>query len=249
MKIVILRIIAVMGLAVFGMAFWFVGSRPAWLEEYATRYVETEVRERIESQIGGIELPPLEGALSQTAPALFERARQELVRKRAEAVERLQAVFARAMAQIRDLDCECRERAWLLSGAQKLELSLTDLATQKLDSLIQTTYMDTVRDLKRDLRIFCASNFGAFALLLVATFTRRENVDLLFVPGLLLAAASLICTWCYVFTQDWLLTIFFRDYVGYAYLAGLAAVYAVLCDVVLNRGRISARLLRAGVGF
>jgi hypothetical protein len=57
--------------------------------------------------------------------------------------------------------------------------------------------------------------------------------------------ATLICAYFYVFEQNWLLTIIYGDYLGFAYLAYLGVVFLFLCDIVLNRGRVTTQFANA----
>jgi hypothetical protein len=77
---------------------------------------------------------------------------------------------------------------------------------------------------------------------------RPEAVRLLFVPGVLLAVATLVCAYLYVFEQDWLLTLIHGDYLGFAYTAWLGVVFLLLCDIALNRGRITVQILNVAAG-
>lgn len=52
-----------------------------------------------------------------------------------------------------------------------------------------------------------------------------------------------ICSYFYVFEQNWLLTVIFNDYLGFTYLAYLAVVFGLLCDIILNRARITTRIV------
>ena len=54
--------------------------------------------------------------------------------------------------------------------------------------------------------------------------------------GLVLAAG--VTAFLYLFNQNWLHTVVFNTYVGWAYLAWLGVAGALLGDVVLNRGRV-----------
>jgi hypothetical protein len=46
-----------------------------------------------------------------------------------------------------------------------------------------------------------------------------------------------------VFEQYWLLTIIDGSYLGLAYAAYLVVVFLFLCDIALNRGRVTTRLV------
>ena len=60
---------------------------------------------------------------------------------------------------------------------------------------------------------------------------------------LLLAIATVFCTYLYVFEQNWLMTIVEGSYLGWAYAGWLGVAYLFLCDIALNRGRVTTRLV------
>ena len=51
---------------------------------------------------------------------------------------------------------------------------------------------------------------------------------------------TLTCAYFYVFEQDWLLTLIYRDFTGFAYLGYLAVVFAFLCDIVMNGAAVTS---------
>jgi hypothetical protein len=84
-----------------------------------------------------------------------------------------------------------------------------------------------------------------FLLLLVVSYLKPRAIAQLFVPGALLVVATLICSYCYVFEQNWLLTIIYSDYLGFMYLGYLGIVFLFLCDIVLNRARVTTEIVNA----
>ncbi len=105
--------------------------------------------------------------------------------------------------------------------------------------------MDVATKLKRDIRIFTASNAAVFILLLLVSFLKPQAITHQFLPGVLLAVSTLICSYFHIFEQNWLLTIIHSSYLGFAYLAWLGIVFLFLCDIVFNRGRITTEILNA----
>ena len=67
----------------------------------------------------------------------------------------------------------------------------------------------------------------------------------MFLPSALLLTSTLICSFFYVFEQNWLLTIIYDDYLGFAYLGYLGVVFLFLCDIVLNYARITSAIINA----
>ena len=134
---------------------------------------------------------------------------------------------------------------WLEEGAV-LSIGSLQLENSRLVGVIQAGYFGVVADLKRDIRVFTASNSVAFLLLVLVSFLRPGAVRELFVPGVLLAVSTLLCAYLYVFEQNWLLTLINGSYLGWAYAAWLGVVFLLLCDVWMNRARVT-HAHRAGV--
>ena len=105
--------------------------------------------------------------------------------------------------------------------------------------------MEVAEKLTREFRIFTGSNALVFAVLALAAYTKRGAGVLLIPPALLLVIAAGIDGYLYIFSQNWLHTIVFSDYTGFAYVAYMGVVFAFLCDVAFNRGRMTVNLLKA----
>ena len=103
--------------------------------------------------------------------------------------------------------------------------------------------METAAHLTREFRIFTATNALVFGLLILAVLLKRQAGLLLLPSAIVLLVAASITAYLYLFNQNWLHTLVFSDYVGFAYVGYLAVVFAFLCDIIFNRGRITARLL------
>ena len=159
--------------------------------------------------------------------------------------ERAPERVAAAIAEMRQLDCECRKK--IEENVRRvLERGIAGAqgAMHGLDTLIRQQYQHTAAKITREVRIFTGVNaLVCLALVGAALLRPRAGAHLLPI-ALVLFAAGLITAYLYLFGQDWLTTIVFGSYVGWAYVAYLAVVFAFLSDVVFNRGRVSVRLLR-----
>jgi hypothetical protein len=185
----------------------------------------------------------------RAASALYAKNEEAIERYREDLREKVHERMADAIAQARDLDCECREKwaQWLKDGTNA-QIRLLQKANQGITDFIQSNYARVVADLKRDIRIFTASNALVFLLILALALGKPQACLQLFVPGILAATAALACSYFYIFEQNWLLTILFNDYLGFTYLVYLAVVFALLCDITLNRARITTEIVNAGSG-
>ena len=236
----ILRIAGVAGLAAFAFFFILTFSVPRWVETFARDYITERVTERVDATLGS-SLAAANETLPDAARRLLERNTSHMAKLQ----EHSRELMAAALAEIRDPDCACRLRALLHSGGESS--AALEPVNQQLRFLIHGTYMRVVADLKREIRIFTAINAGAFLLLLIVSFAKPRAARHLFVPGLLLVASTLLCTFLYVFEQNWLLTIVEGSYVGYAYAGWLGSAYLFLCDIALNRGRVTTTLANGAI--
>jgi hypothetical protein len=238
----VLRLAGVLGAALFGFFFVLTFSTPQWVERFAVDFIETRVSEKVNLGIEKM-LPESESVATRVAENLFRQNEAALEQMKQQFRDGVRATWTAALAEVRDLDCECREKllSLLESGTERHRQSI-ETVSQRLTHYIQATYMDVATDLKRDIRIFTATNAGVFLLLVLVSFLKPAALRHLFVPGLLLCAATLICAYGYVFAQNWLLTVINGSYLGFAYALYLGVAFLFLCDILLNQGRVTTRL-------
>ncbi len=239
-----LRSIGVVGAAIFLTFFAFTYSVPGWVETFAAEYIGSKAQERIDSTIESVRPPESEGALARLAQSMYEKNEAQIEQLKANLKNKVHEQWAAALAAVRDLDCECREKweDWFESGFST-NIALLQAANEQVSTFIHSTYMDVATEVKRDIRIFAGSNAAVFILLLLVSFMKPQAVTHLFLPGALLAVSTLICSYFYIFEQNWLLTIIHSSYLGFAYLAWLGVAFLFLCDIVFNRARITTEII------
>jgi hypothetical protein len=245
----ILRILGAGGALLFAFFFMLTFWRPAWVETFAADFIKNEVASELHTRIDALAFEGASDALSRAAAAIYQKNQQQIDNYKADIEARIDQQIAACIAQLLKLDDTARARLArsLEQGRFDSVISLTAV-NEKLIDVIQGNYLRVVGELKRDLRIFTATNGFCFLLLLLATFLRPESTKLLFAPALVLALAVLFCSYAYVFDQNWLLTIIYSDYLGFAYFGYLALAFLFLCDILLNQGRATARLAEATMG-
>jgi hypothetical protein len=205
---------------------------------FAKQTITDRVMESIDEKLGS-SLTTAGDALPDVARELLERNTVTAAKLRARAGDLLESM----LAEIRDPDCACRLRRLL--EADVAAPTALEPVNRQLRFLVHGTYLRVVADLKREIRVFTATNAAAFLLLLVVSFAKPGADRHLFVPGMLLAVATLVCSFLYVFEQDWLLTIVEGSYLGFAYAAWLGVAFGFLCDIALNHGRVTTNLVNA----
>ena len=154
--------------------------------------------------------------------------------------------LAAVIAEMRDLDCECRKKdAQIYKEGFEFRLALLQVANEKLQNFMKAKYMEVATELKRDVMIFTGSNTFVFLFLLLISFLKPSAIAHLFLPGVLLVSATLVCSYFYIFEQNWLFTIIFNDYLGFAYLGYVGVVFLFLCDILFNRARVTTEIINA----
>lgn len=242
----ILGITGATGTAIFAFFFALTFHTPEWVEDFSAGFIEREVAERVDTAIDSVQPPPGDSALSRAASALYAKNEEKIERYRESLREKVHERMADAIAQARDLDCESRDKwaQWFKDGTS-MQIRLLQKANQGITDFIQSNYARVVADLKRDIRIFTASNALVFLLILALAIGKPQACLQLFVPGILAATSAVVCSYFYIFQQNWLLTILFNDYLGFGYLAYLAVVFALLSDIILNRARATTKIVNA----
>jgi hypothetical protein len=241
-----LRTVGIAGVSLYATFLAFTYSVPEWVERFAGRFIQAEVEARIDRTIDGLELPRGEGLLSQAATALFEENSTRIKQYRTALKNNVHDLLGAALAEVADADCACREKySRILRDGLEFNVVALQAANDQIVEFVQMTYMDVLAELKRDIRIFTGSNAVVFLVLLLVSFLKPGAAQHLFLPGILLAIAAVICSYFYVFEQNWLLTIIYSDYIGFAYLAYLGVVLLFLCDIAFNRGRVTTEIINA----
>jgi len=243
-RLSLLRVTGAVGVVVFGFFFALTFSTPEWVEKFAVEFIETRVNEKVNSGIDAYLPEPGEGIAARVAESLYRQNETALENLKQEFKQGVRETWASALAEVRDLSCECRQK-WLdaLEAGTLRHFRSMEALNKQLTDFIQSSYMEIAVDLKRDIRIFTATNAGMFLLLVLVSFLKPTAVRHLFTPALLLGVATLLCAYLYVFEQNWLLTIIYGSYLGLGYAVYLGIVFALLCDIALNRGRVTTRLV------
>ncbi len=233
--------IALAGSLFFGALLAVSVAKPAWVERTARTMIRAQIEKTTGEKIAALDARFLDGK----ARILLQEREHEILAVRKALTDGLPARIAAIAAEMGIPECECRRR-----HAERMELKLGTLQQMQaqLTDLIRTQYLETAGKLLRELRIFSGANALAFALLGVAALRRPEARLQLLPAAATLLAATTAASLVYLFGQNWLHTIVFSSYVGWALLGYIALAYAWLCDLLFNRARVSAHLFSGGIG-
>jgi hypothetical protein len=237
-----LLIFSLFGFSVFAAILATSFFSPLTIERVAREIVRIEVERRVANKIDALSSSRVV-VLAQKALGKTDAELEDAKRLLAEDVPRK---VAAVVANMSNADCECRKRlAQLAVNAQKDRIADLTQVRERLASLIESAYASVSAQLLRELRIFAGSNALAFAALGAVTYARRGAALQLVLPAFVLLGALTATSVIYLFNQDWLHTIVYSDYVGFAYLGYLALASALLADVVFNRARVTTKAVNA----
>jgi len=245
-KKLILRVFGMAGVLLFGSFLYFTYSLPQAVEDFASDFLREKLEEKTEAKIDSLQLNRPGGVLGRAAGRMLEDQRTAIERIRAELKAGMHEKIAQVIAEMSDLSCECRRKiAARIRSGYEFQLTGLEQAGKKLQEFMQVRYMEVSTELKRDIRIFLSVNLGVFVFLLLVSWLRPAAISHLFLPGTLLFVSTAICSWFYVFEQNWLLTIIYGDYTGLGFLVYVGIVFLFLCDIAFNRGRVTREVINA----
>lgn len=241
------RLILIVGLvcaALFGGLFALSYANPLAIERGARDIVRLEIERRVGQKIDALTNSRI-GAFAERALAKTDVNVDEARRALRDEVP---AKIAGIVTNMLDPDCACRKRIadYLRASANEHLASLLQVRT-RLASLLESTYAHVSASLMREFRIFTGTNAVAFALLALTAVARRRATLQAALPAIAIVGAVVIVGSLYLFKQNWLHTIVFNDFVGFAYAAWLAIVALLFADILMNRARVTTRIVNAAL--
>lgn len=239
MKKYLLRGFGALGILFFVPLFFLTFSDSQIVEKSAKQFIEWKLQNEIDAKIDSIKLPQ-----SKIVEKFFGAKGETLAYLKQKLKEDAPTIMATQLAKMTDPNCECRTQ-WKerLSAFVEVEMASLEKAKEKLADFVNGKYMETVEKLTRDMRIFLGLNGLCFIFLVLISFLKPQATEHLFLPSLLLLLSSAVCSYGYLFQQNWFYTILYNDYMGFGYLAYFMIVFALLCDIVFNKAKMISSLL------
>ena len=229
--------IAAVGGIVFASLFVASYVDPLFVERTAKEVIRLEVQGRVQERIDAIDAKWLAGR----AARLIEIEQAKIAELKQQMSQGLPRRMSVVLEQMRIKSCTCRRIADAIESGYRPGLESRVGQAQhvigQLDRLIQAKYMETASQLTREFRIFTGTNALVFGLLGLAVWLKkRAGLHLVPATAVLLCATAL-SAYFYLFSQDWLRTIVFGQYVGLAYLGYVGGVLLLFADIIFNRAR------------
>lgn len=231
-----------LGCLLFSTVFVLSYAQPSFVENVGKNIIRQQVEKKVNQKIEALDTH----FLSQAAAKIIKTKESEIATIQRQIKAGLPDKIAAVIANMRELDCECRKKAAasVRNGFFARLTSATHIQAQ-LTHLIETKYIEVSTALLREFRIFTGSNAFVFACLaLVVVFKKHATLHLLPV-AIVLVTSSGITAYFYIFKQNWLHSLIFNDYVGMAYLGYLMFVFLLLCDLIFNRARVTVNVLQS----
>lgn len=240
MKKYILGSFGFVGIAIFLPLFLLTFSNPNSIEKVGKSFIEWKLTSAVDKKVDSLHIPTsskLGSFLNKVAGDKLNGLKQSLK-------DDLPALLAAEIAKVSNLSCECRKN-WerRIANSINIEISSMQKVKERVADFSQAKYMEIASKLTKDVRVFLGVNSVVFILFILASLLRPKAVVHLFLPGALLLVSTVFCSYFYIFEQDWLLTILYDNYTGFAYLGYLAFVFGILCDIAFNKGRVTTEVV------
>ncbi len=244
MKKQILNIFLFIGSILFGSLFAYTLLSPQTIEKQATGFIKQELEKKVHTKLNHFQQEHKENKLLKFSQKILEKNREKIAKIKQNLQNNLHQTIAKTIAMMQNFDCKCRQKyAARIKQGYIEKISFLKKSNERLKEFIKTKYMTIVKDLLHDIRIFAGSNFLIFVSLLVLLYKKpNAKIHVTFIATLL-AISTLICSYFYLFEQDWFYTIIYHDYVGYFYLGYIAILFFFLLDIFLNKAKITTEII------
>jgi hypothetical protein len=237
-----LKSIGFFGLILFGLLFGLTYGLPGTVEESAKEFMQKQIAIEVEEKY----LQAKESSVAQKALSIANKLGFEKEQIVSGLENDLPNKIASVIANMCGLDCEKKKVvATSITKSYVKQIANIDIAQYNLGEVIKGKYIEIVENLRFDLRIFLGTNAVMFLVLVIVAFLKPQAVTQLFLPGMLLLAATIIASSIYIFGQDWFYTILYNDYMGFGYVAYLSIIFGFLMDVTFNKAQVTSEILNA----
>ena len=173
---ILVATISLLGVLVFGSAWIASWVSPTFVESMGREIVRIEVQRQVDEKLDSLDDSRI-GQLAVRASGRNTAQIEDIKRQFAQGIpQKIDALIAKML----DPNCTCQELQHFATGVYKDHWSFLARMNQRLESLVQTKYMETTAKLTREFRIFTGANALVFALLgLTVPLRKRANYQLI----------------------------------------------------------------------
>jgi hypothetical protein len=236
---VVIKVIAIVGSALFGALAVVVATAPGAVERAARGYVSYRLQAEVAAVRAGS--PAIAALIPDPDLAAMYAVHLRALQQQASAVA--EALLDKWLASLCRDACEdeAKTRALLHAAFSALPEN-TKAALGNLQSIGQGRFVSIVDKLRHELTLISVTNLAIFLfLLLVASIAREQRLVIL--PAAMLAASTLVTLAFYVFGTNWWWAVLTDGYWGFGYLVLDAIVFALFVDIIVFRGIITNAIL------
>lgn len=235
-----LKLIGIFGILLFGVLFSVTFVSPEKVEDSAKGFVKSQIEKEIREKQQSIS----DSSVAESALNIVGKLGLEKDKIQADLDNKLPEKIASIVAAMCGYDCEKKKALTQSIATSYMErIKSIQIAESTLNDVVKGKYLEIVSNLKLDLRIFLSSNLAMFLILVAISFLKPRAVQHLFLPGLLLVAATIVASGIYIFGQDWFYTILYNDYMGFGYLLYIVIIFGFLLDITFNKARVTCEII------
>ena len=241
-------VLTAVGAAAFVAFFLYITVAPKDFDHRTRSFAITKVKAKVDDQFSKAAQSKAANKATEFAGIISERLEREIQILRDSLDAGVAEFIADILAAACKLDCERRdEAAKAVTAFYGSTIARHGLALDRMRNLIEGEYDAIMEELRDDLKIFSGSSFVALLFAFLLSIFRRHAAAHLLPFSIALSAATLIAVIWYVFGQDWVMTMIYSTYWGWAYPVVLSVIAVFLVDIAVNRARITTTVLN-GIG-
>ncbi len=241
-------VLTALGTAAFIAFFLYVVVAPKDFDQRTRSFAITKVKAKVDEQFSKAAQSKTANKATEVA-GIFSESLEGKIQTLRDSLDTGATDFvADVLAAACKLDCERRDEvAKAVTEFYEATITRHGLALNRMKSLIKGEYDTIMGKLRNDLKIFSGSSFIALLSAFLLSIFRANAAAHLLPFSIALSTATLIAVIWYVFGQDWVMTIIYSSYWGWAYPAVLSVIAVFLVDIAVNKARITTAVLN-GIG-
>ena len=243
----LVKSILLLFIVLYGILFVSTFLSPYTIEKHAHSFIAQEVSKRTHERIDNIgKHKVFNSKLMILAKKKMKEEQKKVDRIKTLLHLKADKILAEVLTKMHDQNSECRKKheRFFHGVLVDVKLSLTKGINQ-IKIFMKRGYMLVIQKILDDLKIFLGSNFLAlFALFLLLHYKEKHEKTLVWLAGFMLVS-TLVCSYFYIFNQNWFFTLIFNDFVGFGYLAYLLVLFLFFVDIGFNKARVTDAIANA----
>lgn len=234
-------VMTMIGTTVFASLFLYISLAPKDFDQRTRDFAVSQIEQKIDDRLASAANSETAEKVSEFTGRISDRLQSRVDDMRKGLDNGVDELIADVLAAACKLDCERRDEAES-SVREFYDRSILrhSMALDRLENLVVGEYDAVMTALRSDLRIFSGSTALAFGLaLLLSVFRGRAAAHLVPISIALTLATVMAVSW-YALGQDWVMTVLFSNYWGWAYSVLLGGLSVLMIDIAANKARVTS---------